>query len=187
LQTDLDYTADPPGPDAGPQAKAAPQRSGWRRLALPVANRAVIFGTVWMVLTDASPDGLVFGVLTVPAAVWLSLSLLPPADRFGLGKLVRILPRFLLGSIKGGIDVAWRSFMPRMPIAPGWIVVPVTLPDTARVALGAELSLMPGTLVAGAQDGKLLVHVLDRNADHSGIAATERDIADILLPPEVAR
>lgn len=63
--------------------------------------------------------GADFGVLTVPVAVWLSLSLLPPSRRLGLFKLIRVLPKFLTGSVKGGVDVAWRSFLPRMPVAPG--------------------------------------------------------------------
>lgn len=66
-------------------------------------------------------------------------------------------------------------------------MVPGALPDTARVALGAELSQMPGTLVAGMQDGRMLVHVLDRHADHSGIATTEAEIADMPARPKPER
>ncbi len=157
--------------------------AGRHLLAFSVASRTVAFGAIWLVLTGASADGLVFGALAVPAAVWLSLSLLPPSHRLGLLRLIAFLPQFLWGSVKGGVDVAWRVFMPRIPIAPGWIVVPVNLPDAARVALGAALSLMPGTLVAGVQDGKLLVHALDRDADHSGIATTERQIATMIGIP----
>ena len=158
-----------------------------RFLVLAVAFRTIMFGAVWPVLTGANAEGLIFGALSVPAAVWLSVALLPPARGFGIFKLISILPKFLLRSVKGGVDVAWRAFMPRIPIAPGWMVVPVKLRDTARVALGAELSLMPGTLVAGTQDGKLLVHVLDRDADHSGIATTEDEIAAMLGKPKVTR
>jgi multicomponent Na+:H+ antiporter subunit E len=157
--------------------------AGRRVLAFSVVNRSVILGGVWLVLTGASMDGLIFGALAVPAAVWLSLALLPPSYQLGILRLLAFLPTFLAGSVRGGVDVAWRTFMPRIPIAPGWITVPVDLPDGARVALGAELSLMPGTLVAGVQDGKLLVHVLDRDADHSGIARTERQIAGMIGLP----
>lgn len=153
-------------------------------VALPAMMRGAVFGAIWLVLTGASVDGLVFGALAVPGAVWLSLGLLPPGRQLLVAKLLALVPKFLLGSVRGGIDVAWRSVRVPLPIAPGWIVVPVALPDAARVALGAELSLMPGTLVAGAQDGKLLVHVLDRHADHAGIAATQRDIAAVLGRPQ---
>ncbi len=151
-----------------------------RLLAFSIVNRGLILGAIWLVLTGASLDGLIFGAFAVPAAVWLSLTLLPPSYQLGILRLVAILPRFIARSVAGGLDVAWRAVQPRLPIAPGWITVPVTLPDGARVALGAELSLMPGTLVAGTQEGKLLVHVLDREADHSGIARTEQEIAALI-------
>lgn len=149
-------------------------------MVVSILNRTVIYGAIWLVLTEASLEGLIFGACAIPAAVWLSLSLLPPSRDLHLPRLLAMLPRFLLESVRGGVDVAWRVFMPRIPIAPGWITTPVTLPDTARVVLGAELSLMPGTLVAGAQDGHLIVHVLDRDADHSGVVSTEQEIAGLL-------
>lgn len=144
--------------------------------------RTALFASAWLVLTEGNPSAWVFGVLAVPAAAALSLWLLPPEHPIKLRRVIAILPKFLWESVKGGVDVAWRAFKPRMPIAPGWVVVPVALPDTAQVVLSAELSLMPGTLVAGTQDQQLLVHVLDRHADHSGIATTEREVADMLGP-----
>ncbi|MFP4239998.1 MAG: Na+/H+ antiporter subunit E, partial [Rhodosalinus sp.] len=71
---------------------------------------------------------------------------------------------FLGASLLGGLDVARRALSPRMPLAPGWVEVPVRLPDGGRVALGAELSLMPGTLAAGTQGDRLLIHLLDVEA-----------------------
>ncbi len=145
--------------------------------------RTVLFALAWLVLTEGSLSAWVFGGLAVPVATALSLWLLPPEHPVKLLRLFAVLPKFLWESVKGGVDVAWRAFKPRMPIAPGWVVVPVTLPDTAQVVLSAELSLMPGTLVAGTQDRQLLVHLLDRHADHSGIATTEREVADMLGQP----
>jgi len=145
--------------------------------------RTVFFAFVWLILTEGNWSAWVFGVLAVPVGVAMSLRLLPPAHPLKLLRVVAVLPKFFWGSVKGGVDVAWRAFKPRMPLAPGWVVVPVALPDTAQVVLSAELSLMPGSLVAGTQDKQLLVHVLDRNADHSGIAATERDVASMLGAP----
>lgn len=154
-----------------------------RLLWISGLSRTVFFAFAWLILTEGDWGAWVFGVLAVPAAVALSLWLLPPEHPLRLLRVIGVLPKFLWESVKGGVDVAWRAFMPRMPIAPGWVVVPVALPDTAQVVLSAELSLMPGTLVAGTQDNQLLVHVLDRYADHSGIASTEREVADILGTP----
>ena len=79
--------------------------------------------------------------------------------------------------MSGGIDVAKRAFSPRLPLNPGWVEIPSDLPDGARVALGAELSLMPGTLSAGSAEGKLLVHLLDTDAGFD--CAIPREIAEI--------
>ena len=97
-------------------------------------------------------------------AVWLSLRLLPATHPLVMWRLARHLPRFVAGSVSGGIDVAKRAFSPRLRLNPGWVEIPSDLPDGARVALGAELSLMPGTLSAGSEEGRLLVHLLDTDA-----------------------
>lgn len=129
-----------------------------------VVHRAALLGLLWAVLTGAAPDAVPAGLLVVPAAVWLSLRLLPARHPLRLWRLALHLPRFLYGSVLGGIDVARRAFSPRMPLRPGWRAVPVDLPPGGRAALGAELSLMPGTLAAGVHDDRLLVHLLDTEA-----------------------
>jgi multicomponent Na+:H+ antiporter subunit E len=96
--------------------------------------------------------------------VWLSLHLLPARHPLQLWRLLGHLPRFVRGSIIGGIDVARRAFARDMPLDPGWVEVEVALPEGGRAALGGELSLMPGTLAAGCREGRLLVHLLDRGA-----------------------
>ncbi|KPP88191.1 MAG: multicomponent Na+:H+ antiporter subunit MnhE [Erythrobacteraceae bacterium HL-111] len=101
----------------------------------------------------------------VPLALVLSLRLLPPGTPLRIVRVLRQLPHFVHQSLVGGIDVAWRALAPAMPIDPGWIAIRVDLPDGGRVALGGELSLMPGTLAAGTSGDMLLVHVLDRNSD----------------------
>jgi multicomponent Na+:H+ antiporter subunit E len=117
-----------------------------------------------MVLAGTEPKGLAIGVLSVPVAVWLSLRLLPAHHGLSVWRLARHLPAFLLGSLSGGLDVARRALSPRLRLQPGWVEVPVALPDGARAFMGGELSLMPGTLAAGTRDGRLLVHLLDTGA-----------------------
>lgn len=129
-----------------------------------ILHRTALLGGIWLVLSGAALDALPLGAVIVAAAVWLSLRLLPAVHPLILWRLARHLPRFVTGSVSGGIDVAWRAFSPQMALQPGWIEVPSDLPDGARVALGGELSLMPGTLSAGIADDKLLIHVLDTSA-----------------------
>jgi multicomponent Na+:H+ antiporter subunit E len=120
---------------------------------------------MWLVFAGTGLEALVVGLIFVPIAVALSLRLVPGGIPLRLGAVAGLLPRFIAQSVIGGIDVARRAFDPRLPIDPGWIEVPVALPDGGRVALGGELSLMPGTLAAGSVGDRLLVHVLDRKQD----------------------
>lgn len=115
-------------------------------------------------LTGAELKGLAVGVVAVPAAVWLSLRLLPARHPLSLWHFARHVPSFISGSLLGGLDVARRALSPRMRLHPGWIEVPVRLPDGGRAVMGWELSLRPGTLAAGTRDGRLLVHLLDTRA-----------------------
>jgi multicomponent Na+:H+ antiporter subunit E len=129
-----------------------------------ILHRALLLCGVWVVLTGAEAKGLALGAVAVPAALWMSLRLLPAGSPLRLWRLARHLPRFLAGSLRGGIDVARRALAPRLRLAPGWVEVPLDLPPGGRAAMGGELSLMPGTLAAGSRQDRLLVHVLDTDA-----------------------
>lgn len=146
-----------------------------------ILHRTAVLGGIWLVLSGAAVDAAPLGVVTVGASVWLSLRLLPATHPLVVWRLARHVPRFIAGSVVGGLDVARRAFSPQMPLNPGWLEVQSDLPDGARVALGGELSLMPGTLSAGTSDGKLLIHVLDTVAGfHDAVPQEERQIAAIL-------
>ena len=126
-------------------------------------------------------EALALGALVTALAVWLSLRLLPATHPLVLWRAAWHIPRFIAGSVGGGVDVARRAFSANMRLRPGWLEVPTDLPDGARVVLGGELSLMPGTLSAGSEDGKLLVHVLDTEAGfHKAIPREAEDIAVII-------
>lgn len=146
-----------------------------------VLHRVLILGLIWVVLSGTQVKALVFGVAVVPAAVWLSLQLIPAQNPLRFWGLLRHIPVFIWGSLRGGLDVALRAFSPSMGLRPGWVTVPVALDDGGRVALGSELSLMPGTLCAGMREGKMLVHLLDKDAGfEDGIPQTEAAIAAMI-------
>ena len=132
---------------------------------LAVLRRVLVMGGVWTVLTGAEPKGLVLGALAVPAAVWVSLRLLPLRQPLTLRRLPGHGARFIAGSLSGGIDVARRALAPTIRLKPGWIEVPLPRGGGgAAPAIGAELSLMPGTLAAGRRGDRLLVHLIDNDA-----------------------
>lgn len=152
-----------------------------RPVGTAVLHRTLLLGGIWAVLTAADPKGLAVAAVAVPATVWLSLRLLPARHPLRLWPLLRHIPWFLLGSLRGGLDVARRALAPRLNLRPGWREVPLSLPDGARAAMGVELSLMPGTLAAGSRDGRLLVHLLDLDAGFErGIPAEEAAFAAML-------
>lgn len=125
--------------------------------------RGVLFAGLWLALSAGEPGSWLFGVPTVGMAVALSLRLLPPSvHTVRPGQALRVLLDFARGSWAGGLDVARRALDPRLPLHPGWMRHPLVLdPGPSRTLLGDLLSLMPGTLGAGEDRDRLLVHCLD--------------------------
>lgn len=127
-----------------------------------VLTTAALLTAIWWTLDG--PDGLVWGL---PAAVvaaamgrWLA-----PARSAGL-RLVA-LPGFMLffvvESLRGGFDVAWRAFHPKLPLQPERASQALRLPAGApRTLLVSCVSLLPGTLSADfdAEANRLEVHSL---------------------------
>ncbi len=140
-------------------------------------QRFALLFTVWLILTANAPSAWGVGLLVAIGAALLSRRLLPPArDGVRALALLALLPGFLWGSFRGGVDVARRAFNPRLPLQPGWIRYPLRLQgSTARVSLGNMLSLMPGTLGAGCAGDVLLVHCLDGDLAGSSTIALEED------------
>jgi multicomponent Na+:H+ antiporter subunit E len=131
------------------------------------AKRFAIFFLLWIVLTGGDGSALVPGVAAAGAAAWLRGLLSRRGEPgFRLLRLLALVPGFFRRSFEGGLDVAWRAFHPKLPLDPGWILCrPRLLPAGApRVVLGGEISLLPGTLVAGTEGDALLVHCLDRRS-----------------------
>ena len=124
--------------------------------------RGVLFSLIWWVLTDGAAPSWWIGVPAVLLAVAASAALLPPTP-FVWYEFLRFVPFFLLRSLLGGADVAWRAFHPGLPIAPDLIEYPMRLPPgLPRVFMANTVSLLPGTLSAALDRNVLKVHVLDR-------------------------
>ncbi len=168
------------------------QRSGTGQAATALwiaalLGRGGVLGALWAGLVGGDPEGLALGLAVVPAAVWLSLLLMPPARGLRPWRVLGLLPGFYARSIVGGLDVARRAMDPRLPLAPGWLVQRVDLAPGGRVVLGAAVSLMPGTLAAGCDGDRLLVHVLDGDTDPAAALKGEVARLDRLYtrpPPE---
>ena len=130
-----------------------------------VVSRALLFSLLWWALTDGTAGSWWIGAPAVAGAVIISVTLVPP---LGLvwREVMGFVPFFLWHSLKGGVDVAWRAFHPRLPITPELIEYPLRLPPgPPRVILVNTVSLLPGTLSAELGVEVLKVHVLDSLGD----------------------
>ena len=134
------------------------------RLARAAAGRATLFFVFWLMISGGALADLPVGLAAVAAATWTSLRLLPAGEsRLRPATLAALALSFLRQSVVSGMDVAWRALHPRLPLRPGFVVLPLRLPPGgARSAFCALSSLLPGTLPTGTgEHGALLVHCLD--------------------------
>jgi multicomponent Na+:H+ antiporter subunit E len=130
-----------------------------------VVLRTLLFSLLWWALTDGTAGSWWIGVPAVVGAVITSVTLVPS---LGLvwREVMGFIPFFLWHSLKGGVDVAWRAFHPRLPITPEFIEYPLRLPPgLPRVVLVNTVSLLPGTLSAELGGKVLKIHVLDSLGD----------------------
>ena len=126
--------------------------------------RGIGFLVFWVLLSGGDPADLAVGIFAAGAATWASLRLLPPTNgRLRPLALARLALRFLVQSVVAGADVARRALHPRLPLRPGFVVYPTRLPEgPARQAFASLMSLLPGSLPAGADAaGGMLIHCLD--------------------------
>ncbi len=143
-----------------------------------IVSRGGVFLLIWWVLADGVTSSWWIGVPAVLLAVTTSVMLLPPASMVWSGFL-RFVPFFLMRSLLGGVDVAWRAFHPGMPIAPDLIEYSVRLPPgLSQVFMANTVNLLPGTLSAVLDRSILKVHVLDRRKDiQAELEAVEQSVA----------
>lgn len=143
----------------GSQTRGAIPPGRWVTAALA---RSGLFAVLWWALTEGA-GGWGFGAAVVVLVSAVSLWLANPGRRFGsLRGTLRFVPFFLGQSLRGGVDVAYRAFHPRLPIAPAWRVYSLRLPEgPARVFMMTALTLTPGTLSVEAEGDNLRIHVLD--------------------------
>lgn len=150
-----------------------------------VALAAVLCASTWILLADRSIASWVVGAPAVAAAV-VSLWLLPPLPlaRVRPGAMLRLLWFFLVGSLRGALQVALRS-VARVPVTRSEVVqwrTPLRTP-LARFAFANAISLMPGTLTARIDGSALDVHLFDADLPwRDDIAALEADIIATFEP-----
>ena len=123
--------------------------------------RAAILSAGWWALNEGELAGTAFGIFTVLASLVVSLALASAGTRWQPRGFARLAIWFLIWSIRGGLDVAYRALARGLPISPGMVRYAVKLPGaSSRELFAGALSLMPGTLSVALVDRVLEVHVL---------------------------
>ena len=139
-----------------------------------VARFALFLG-LWLILAGGL-SGLVFGLLAAGLATWASIRLMPGRMRLRDPlALLRLIGRSAAQTLLAGTDIARRAFDPRLPLQPGLVTHPTTLPEgLPRDGFTALASLAPGALPAGTDEGAVVVHALDTRLPVArDLAATE--------------
>jgi multicomponent Na+:H+ antiporter subunit E len=144
------------------------------------AARGAGFLGLWVVLgSGTAPADLAMGALAAALATWASLRLSPPrAGAWRAGAVLRLAASVLRASVAGGIDIARRVFDPRLPIRPGEVAVPLTLPPGgARDGFRLLSSLQPGTLPVRVEgEATLVLHALDTGLPVAAEAASAQSL-----------
>ncbi len=144
------------------------------------ALRALLLALFWLVL--AGPEGVSWvAVVSVGAAVAVSLRLSPPGEGMRPLALLGFLPYFLRRSLVGSFDIARRALSPRSDaIHPGFCEYAVGVRGRALTFLMGVISLLPGTLSVELEDGRLRIHTIDdRRPILDDVAVLERRVARV--------
>lgn len=134
----------------------------WRAILV----RGIAYFVVWMIMAGGQLADVAPGIVVAVLATWVSLELLPLDPGFAQVRplaVLRLVLRFVWGSIVAGLDIARRAFSPSLPLKLGYLSYPVGLPPgTSRNLFTSVTSLLPGTLPAGTDEsGHLIYHCLD--------------------------
>lgn len=148
--------------------------------------RLVGFTALWVLLAGFSTKHGVISVVAVVGATSASYVLWVQRSRtVSWSRLPALLFYFGLNSLRGGFDVARRSFTPAMPLDPGLIDYECSLrTQTGQVLFIWMIGLMPGTAsVDWKERGVVVVHVIDRGRNDLGsLRQLELKIGAVLEP-----
>ncbi|MGB5179849.1 MAG: Na+/H+ antiporter subunit E [Gammaproteobacteria bacterium] len=133
-----------------------------------IVTRAAILAGLWWLIVQGQPDAWLVGVPAVAIATLVSsrLGSRHALPRLSLTGLLAFVALFLRESIRGGLDVAFRTLGPRLRIEPGFHSYRMhTSHPAARVLLINCIGLLPGTLAADLDGDHAELHLLDNSVD----------------------
>lgn len=157
--------------------------------------RLGVFVLLWWILTQGDLSSLGWGMPVVLLTAWLTAPSQVPLWRWRWHVLLRLLPRFLLLSARGGWEVAVLALSPKQQLNTRlvnytWDCLP---PGASQLFMASLINLIPGTLTLKQRSDqkRLYLHILNyRPATMTTLQRLEIDIADLYgLPvnPDIRR
>lgn len=145
-----------------------------------VVLTTLLLAAVWYVLSGRL-DLLHFGTgVLVALVIALNSPGIEDPTRFRPLRFAVYLPWLFVQIVKSNLRVARAVLTRRMPIAPTFVSLP---PDVvgphALTALGASITLTPGTLTVDVGPDEIFVHALDARSAH--------DVSEGVIARRVAR
>lgn len=144
----------------------------------------MILAAIWWLLAGGDPKSwLVGGPIVLGTSIAGQLLSKTPSNRWNLIGILRFVPYFLWGSLRGGMTTAVLVLTRARRLEPVLVEYKTTLPLGPPLALFAGvIGLLPGTLVADIEDNLLQIHVLDAGIPiQSDLQELERRVAAMFI------
>jgi multicomponent Na+:H+ antiporter subunit E len=155
-------------------------------LVVAIARRGLLLTALWWALSGGDFSSPLLVAAVIAAANAVSIALIPPLVRWPLLGTIRFAGFFVRQSVLGGLDVARRAMHLRHPpLEPELVERRLILRgDAARVFFTGCVSLLPGTLSAALDGGRLTIHVLDVRLPYERtLDLLERRVAELFDEP----
>lgn len=144
----------------------------------------IVFSLFWWLLTEGVAYSWWFGVPVVIVAALIATKLENPDHSIQMAAVPAFLWHFLSRSVVAGLDVAYRTLHPKLPLQPGLIEYKLQLASgRPQTFFAGVISLLPGTLSASLQENTITLHVLDTSEDlAASLLQTEKVVARLFGP-----
>lgn len=144
----------------------------------------IVFSLFWWLLTGGVAYSWWFGVPIVIVAAVIAQKLENANHSLQIAAIPAFLWHFTSRSVIAGLDVAYRTLHPKLPLQPGLVDYKLHLaPGRPQTFFAGVISLLPGTLSASLQENTITLHVLDTSEDlAASLLQTEKIVARLFGP-----
>ena len=142
--------------------------------------RLILYSFLWWGMSEDRLPSILPALGFIVLTTGVSFYCIPPGRwSIRVTKLPGFLLFFLVETFLAGMDVAFRAFHPRLPLAPDVVAYNLQLPrQSAEIFFVWTVSLLPGTACVSLEENQVLIHVLDKHqAQQEKLRSIEKRIA----------